>query len=228
MHSMNDERFFDLAMKVIARQCTDAERAEFDALLSAKPELKAEFERLQADAELAREVAPLHAAVEATQPEFPAYARERLQAQVRRTLGEADAAKLRKVWNWRWAFGLAGAAVVLVALSLFNPSKPVIEVAMLDMTGDTRGADTNQVELVRRRWKDARVFSNAQEFAAWESQQPQGRAEFAKIIYDRTAAEVRVSGRAGGKSFGKIIPVENNLTSVLEEAAEFVREQVGR
>ena len=32
MNSMNDERFFDLAMKVIARQAGDAERAELDAL----------------------------------------------------------------------------------------------------------------------------------------------------------------------------------------------------
>ena len=59
MNSMNDQRFFDLAMKVIARQSTDAECAELDALLASQPELKREFERLQADARIAKEVLPL-------------------------------------------------------------------------------------------------------------------------------------------------------------------------
>ena len=56
---MNDERFFDLAMKVIARQAGDAERAELDALLAREPELRAEFARLQADARVAKDVLPL-------------------------------------------------------------------------------------------------------------------------------------------------------------------------
>ena len=51
---MNDERFFDLAMKVIACQASDAEGAELDALLGREPGLKTEFERLQADARAAK------------------------------------------------------------------------------------------------------------------------------------------------------------------------------
>ena len=43
MNSMNDERFFDLAMKVIAQQATEAERAELDARLVREPGLKPEF-----------------------------------------------------------------------------------------------------------------------------------------------------------------------------------------
>ncbi len=132
----------------------------------------------------------------------------------------------RPVRNWRWALGVAGAAAVM--LMVFNPSKPVIEVAMLDLAGGTRGADTNQAELVRQRWKDARVFSNAQELEAWESQPPQGRPKFAKIIYDPTAAEVRVSGRAQGTLFQKSFPVEKDLAATLEQAATFVREKFGR
>ena len=91
MHSMNDERFFDLAMKVIARQCTDAERAEFDALLARQPELKAEFERLQADVLTAKDALPLVNATAATAGELPAYARERLQTKVRQALGRPAA-----------------------------------------------------------------------------------------------------------------------------------------
>ena len=51
---MNDDHFFDLAMKIIAGQATEAERAELDALVARQPELKAELERLRADVRLAR------------------------------------------------------------------------------------------------------------------------------------------------------------------------------
>ena len=214
-------------MKAIARQGTEAERAELEALLAGKPELKAELERLQTDAKLAREATPLLAAAESSQPEFPAYARERLQTKVRQTLGSPDAMK-RRGWNWRWALGLSGAAAVIVwALSLLNPTTPVIQVAMLDVTGGTRGAETNQMELLRQRWKDAQVFSNAQESATWE-RQPPSSGDFAKIIYDPAAAEVRVSGRAGGRDFNKSIPVEKNLAGALDEAAHFARDQFER
>ena len=56
---MNDQRFFDLAMKVIARQANDAERADLDALLAREPELRAEFTRLEADARVAKDALPL-------------------------------------------------------------------------------------------------------------------------------------------------------------------------
>ena len=126
---MNDDHFFDLAMKVIARQATEAERAELDALVARQPELKAEFERLQADVRLAREVLPLVSATEATAPELPAYARGRLQTKVRETLGrppvpgeapEEDA--LGTLWKWRWVLGLAAATAVvaLVAPACFQ------------------------------------------------------------------------------------------------------------
>src|SRR5437660_1573270 len=105
MQSMNDERFFDLAMKANARQCTDAERAELDALLASRPELRAEIEKLQADARLAREVVPLLAAVESSSGEFPGYARERLQTKVRETLGRPEPDRVKSGWNWRWVLG---------------------------------------------------------------------------------------------------------------------------
>ena len=55
MNSMNDQSFFDLAMKVIARQATDAERAHLDALLAQEAELRAEFARLETDARAAKD-----------------------------------------------------------------------------------------------------------------------------------------------------------------------------
>jgi hypothetical protein len=110
---MNDERFFDLAMKVIARQCTDAERAELDTLLVREPELKTEFERLQADVRTAKDTLPLVDATQATAGELPAYARGRLQTKVRQTFGrpatdkEPDRSLAR---GWCWVLGLAATA----------------------------------------------------------------------------------------------------------------------
>ena len=89
---MSDQRFFDLAMKAIARQASEAERAELDALLAREPQRRAEFEGLQADTRLAREVLPLVDATDATAPELPGYVRERLQTKVRQTLGRPQQA----------------------------------------------------------------------------------------------------------------------------------------
>src|ERR1035437_5158423 len=142
---MNDDHFFDLAMKVIARQAIEAERAEFDALVARQPELKAEFERLQADVRLAREVLPLVSATEAAAPELPAYACGRLQTKVRETLGRAQVPRgapeeeaLGALWKWRWILGLsaATAVVALFLLPLFSRSAPpMIQVAILDTAG---------------------------------------------------------------------------------------------
>ena len=54
MNSMNDERFFELAMKGITGQATDSERVELDVLLGRESELKAKFARLQADVRFMR------------------------------------------------------------------------------------------------------------------------------------------------------------------------------
>ena len=136
---MNDQRFFDLAMKVIARQANDAERADLDALLAREPELRAEFARLEVDARVAKDALPLVNACSASKGELPVYARERLQTMVRQTLGRPESAAEEPdrglAWGWRWVLGLAAATavVVIVALSIFRtPNAPVIQLAMLD------------------------------------------------------------------------------------------------
>jgi hypothetical protein len=67
--NVNNERFFDLAIKVLGRQATNEERAELDALLASQPELRAEFVRLEADAHTARNVLPLMDAMGTTADE---------------------------------------------------------------------------------------------------------------------------------------------------------------
>jgi hypothetical protein len=233
MNPMNDPRFFDLAMKVIGRQATEAERAELESLVASRSELKAEWERLQADARFTKEVLPLVAATESAASEFPSYARERLQTKVRQTLGRPERAERKAGWFWVWALGLATAtaAVVLVFLTLVNrPPAAVIQVAMLDLAGATRGVDTNEVAALQQQWKAATVesFAKTGELEAWEKNWPAGSQPVVKVIYDRAAGEVRVVGRWKGKQFQKTFPVEGNLGTVLPQAQVFIREQSGR
>ncbi len=230
MNSMNDQRFFDLAMKVIAGQATEAERAELDALLAREPESKAEFERLQADVRVVKETLPLVSATEGVVGELPAYARERLQTKVRQTLGRPAGEKEPEhtlAWGWRWVLGLATAAVVLVVLPFFRaPTGPGIQLAMLDVAGATRGSGTNDVSLLRETWKTASLnsFTSADSLRAWETNWSDNQ-DAVKVIYDRAAAEVRVVGKWHGKTFGKTFPVGSDLSVVLKEATSYIAGQ---
>jgi hypothetical protein len=231
MNSMNDKRFFDLAMKVIASQATDAEHAELDALLVREPGLKAEFARLQADVRMTKNALPLVDATQATAGELPAYARGRLQTKVRQTFGRPGAATepdRSLAWGWRWVLGLAAATavvVLLVALPMFRtPSAPVIQLAMLDTTGGTRGTGTSEAALLREAWSTASLdsFTNAEALREWETN---GKPNTVKIIYDHAAAEVKVLGYWRGKTFEKTFLIETDLAAVLQQAKSFVGEQ---
>jgi hypothetical protein len=221
---------FDLAMKVIARQATDVERAELDALLASKPELKPEFERLQADVRIAREALPLVDATGAAAGELLAYARGRLQTKVRQTLGRPAVEKepdRSLVWGWRWVLGLAAAVamVVVFVIPMFRaPNEPVIQLAMLDTAGATRGLETNETALLRETWSKATLDSltNAVALHVWETKD---KPDVVKVIYDRSAAEVRVLGRWHGKSFEKSFLVDPDLPTALKAAKSFIAEQ---
>jgi len=227
---MNDERFFDLAMKVIARQATDAERAELDAMIAKNPALRTEWERLQADARLAREVAPLMAATQASGGEFPAYARERLQTKVRQALGGSRRGGVKARWGWLIGLSGAAAAVVLLAMLASRPAAPEIEVALLDVTGAVRGSDTNEKALFTQRWANATVqaFDKPADLDAWQTNRLQGGRPVTKIVYDHAAGEVRVILPGSGKPFSRTFSVERGLAIALQEADTFIREQTNK
>lgn len=237
MNGMNDQRFHDLAMKVIARQSSEAERAELDSLMAGHPDLKAEFERLRGDVRVAKELLPMAAATEASAGEFPAYARERLQTKVRQSLRNSRKKDTQdeesRVWLWRLWLGLATAAVVILTLTiplLLRPTAPVIQVAMLDLAGQTRGGDTNDLALLEAEWKDTPVqtFSTTSELDSWEQAWlATGRQSLVKIIFDRPAGEVRVVGQWKGRTFRETIAVQDGLDAALKRAKEFVEEQTG-
>src|SRR6266568_2551372 len=238
---MNTERFFEFATKACAGQCTDAERAELESMLASEPELRVELKRMQADARLAREVLPLLEASESSSEEFPAYARERLQTKVRQTLAGRKAStepagetERKMMWRWRWVLGLASATALaaFLMLTLVNrPSEPVIQVAMLDTAGATRGFDTNEAALLRQTWEKVTVdsFSNVEDLRAWEAKlRAQVKSRAVKVVFDRAAGEVRISGRWKGRSFEKAFLIEQDLATTLQQADAFIKENTSR
>jgi hypothetical protein len=238
MNGMNDQRFHDLAMKVLARQAIEAERAELDSLLTGNPQLKAEFERLRVDVRIGTELLPIVAATEATAPEFPAYARERLQTKVRQTLGanlaSAKEAESARGWAWRLWLGLATVTAVIITLLiplLVRPSTPIIQVAMLDTTGATRGGATNEVAVLQEMWQKSTVqnFTDTAELETWAKAWPSDTQRgAAKIIYDRAAGEVRVLVRRQQEIIQKSFTVESDLTAAVQQAKAFIHEQTTR
>jgi hypothetical protein len=262
---MSDQRFFDLAMKAVAHQATDTERAELDALLARQPELRAEFARLQADTRLAREVLPLLNVTEATAPELPAWARGQLQTKVRETFGRRPAPEraaerdaLGRLWNWlpeiapsgpagaaegaapgmfwkwRWVLGLAAATAVMALLVLpvvTRSAPPLIQVAMLDTAGATRGSDTNAWSLLRQSWEKATIdsFTDPQALHTWETNWPApNKSPVVKVVFDPATGEVRLLGRWKGDSFAKTLLVEQNLATTLEQARSFIKDRTSR
>ena len=152
---------------------------------------------------------------------------------MRQTLGrpKSEGPDRSLAWGWHWVLGLvaATAVVVVVALSVFHaPNAPVIQLAMLDTVGGTRGMDTNELATLQGTWKEipGQHFFSARELEAWEKNWRNGDGRPAvKIIYDPAAGEVRVSGRSRGKFFQKTFPIEKDLATTLQQVREFVREQ---
>lgn len=238
MNARNEERFSELAMKTIARRASETERAELEALLASDPALRSEYQRLQADVRLAKELVPLAQATAATEGELPAYARGRLQTKVRQTLGrpesqpaEPAAPRAGLRLRWRWWLGLALAAAVigfLVIPPFLGNREPVIELAMLDAMGATRGATNEAAAILSIAWQGVPVqqFSQDADLIAWEATWPElGRGLAVKIVYDRTTGELRVLGRSPRGAFTNTIPVDTDLPAALAQAKAYVERQ---
>ncbi|MGO9201882.1 MAG: hypothetical protein ACLQM8_15245 [Limisphaerales bacterium] len=229
---MNDQEFFDLALKVIGRRASDAEREQLEELLASRPDLKAQFEEIRDDARLAKKVLPLMEAVGSSSGEFPAYARERLLTKVRQTLVQPQPAPAKRGWNWRWAlsFAVGATAVVLLLLPMLTqPREPIIQVAMLDTAGPVRGEDSD-LDALKAQWKhsEVRTFDTAGQLDTWITNWPSGVKVAAKVIYDRAAGEVRVILHGPGKSVEKTFPVGQDLAATLRQATGFIQEQTAK
>jgi hypothetical protein len=48
-----------------------------------------------------------------------------------------------------------------------------------------------------------------------------------KVIYDRAAGKVRVTGQRAGRTFARTFLMNADLAEVLQQAAAYVREETG-
>ena len=83
-------RFFDLAMKSISGQADEKERAELEKLKAEDESLEKEYIRLKAESEVLKETIPLAEATQATEGEFPEWARANLQLEVEEVFGKPE------------------------------------------------------------------------------------------------------------------------------------------
>ena len=108
---------------------------------------------------------------------------------------------------------------------------PVIQVAMLDTAGTSRGSDAKELALLQQTWNKAQVdsFSIAENARTWETNWPgNSKGAVVKILYDRPAGELRVLGRWRGETFAKAFVVEEDFAAALNQAKQFIREQAKR
>jgi hypothetical protein len=184
---MSPESFTDLALRVIAREATDDERATLEAELAASAERRGEFQQLQATQEILRVTAPLVAAAQATEPILPAHRRNELRTAVRQHFGpaanrgraQAKTGGLLDVLRWIFAGGgLAGLGFVIVVFCFANRS---VEVGVYQ-TDLARGADQG---LAAQDLPSAHVVTFDQDapFDQWQNR-PLAWNEHAKIWVD--------------------------------------------
>lgn len=240
MNSMDEENlFFDLAMKAVARQATDSETKQLDALVTANPRLKAELDRLRADVQLAKAAMPLVDALQAKGAELPGYVRQRLRAKVKQTLGQQKQEQLAEekakafAWSWRWLLGLAATAAVvaLIAVPSLMAPKMQIEVALLDFAGPTRGAGTNEAGMFLERLSEAGVtnISSPNDLKSWEQAWPANKRGYVvKVLYDRASAEIRVMGKGRGREFARHFSVGGDPREALDQVQAYIKQETAK
>ena len=269
--NVNDPLFTNLALKVIAGRASEAERSELAEQVARRPELEAELDDLRADVAFAKEVLPLLGDEHVKAGKLPGYARARLRAAVRRSLGNPPppqptwiATVVGMVGQWRWWLGLGTAAAVgLVVVSLnwtrmsVNTasnvnSKPLVQLAMLDSMGQTRGAvagaagseflknltlgapqENLQLSATLKeslQQTNLTFFSETADLKKWLEEWPSDNEQpVFKVWYDRDAREVRVLGMWRGKrQVEQRFPVgnERDLVTALQAAREAAKQVV--
>jgi hypothetical protein len=123
------------------------------------------------------------------------------------------------------------AALFVLLLWPAAPSGTVVQLAMLDTVGATRGDDTNDVAALRKTWpaSTAEVFTTAAQLEEWARNWPDARkAYLVKIIYDKAAGEIRVIGRKDGRRFERTFQVGAGLDSALKMVENYVKEDTVR
>jgi hypothetical protein len=94
-----------------------------------------------------------------------------------------------------------------------------------------RGGSTNETLALKNAWPNARpeLLSTISEGDQWAKTWPSSRrGAVVKIIYDKGAAEIRVTGRKNGRAFERSFPLGEDLGVTLKQVQSYVTEETGR
>ena len=127
-------------------------------------------------------------------------------------------------------FAASVAVILVLALPVLKPFAPVIQVAMLDSTGAVRGPESDEAKIIQGEWKKSTVqtFAQSAELEAWQTVWPVGSKPAVKVIYDRTAGELRVIFRSKGKTTTQSFAVEKDLAAALQQVKAYLAERAKR
>jgi len=94
-----------------------------------------------------------------------------------------------------------------------------------------RGIVARVNSALHQSWEKTSVDSltSVEMLRGWETKWPAGQKRpVVKVIYDRAAGEVRITGRWQAKEFSKTFPVDGSLADVLKQARIYIAEQTRR
>ena len=146
--------------------------------------------------------------------------------------------------SWRGAVAPAVSlvAIVVISLVLFNnrpeagsaaqpevannrpsepvapitPTAPVIQVALLDTVGITRGAEDPIRGQFQNVWPavEVRQFNSSAEFRDWLTQWPADRSPVCKIFYDQGSGELKLIAKINGEEKVATFALKNDVSEL--------------
>ena len=181
---MDAHAFSELALRVIAREASETDRATLDVELAATPARRDEFEQLQITHDVLRAIAPVVEAERATTPELPAHRVGELRTAVRQHFGPEKKDVGSTVWAHvlRWVFGGGGLAAACFAVVMFCFANKTVEVGFYSSDlARVRGYES----LTAQDFASAKLLTFDQDaaFDAWQAT-PLAWNERAKIWVD--------------------------------------------
>jgi hypothetical protein len=206
-------------------------------------------EKLKLEQELKKAAPVLNRLGDGPSP-LPDHVRARLNAALDRKIAASPAVETKPADNrppaperepswlevWRWWIGLATATAAIALILTLNRSgpnlPPVIQVAMLDSIGGTRGTNASPLTVIQQQWNESKPveFSDNEKLKQWQQDWEAGSNRIvAKIVYDRDTGFIRVTVRSAGRLLvERAFPVtaEQDLPSVLESVKALIKEQV--
>jgi hypothetical protein len=131
---MDAPSFTELALRVLAREASETDRAALEAELAAAPARRDEFEQLRITHDVLRTTLPVMEAAGATSPEIPAHRVGELRTAVRQHFGPEATRARSELHIWahvlRWVFGGGGLAAAIFAVVMICFANKTIEVGL--------------------------------------------------------------------------------------------------